>query len=435
MKSRWIALIAVWCLACRATQPLKSPQVRLAVPTVPSGEIRQWREDITFLMDGLVRGHAAPFHTTSQSALQAEVETLVGQLPQRTRSEILVELSRIVALVGDGHSRFRTYPSSENRGLLGFRIAPIRFEAVGGEFVVSAAPNGLAELAGARLVQVAKLRTADVQRRLAPLVSRDNAFGLDPVVALYLPVTDVLAVRGIAEGSDSVLYHFERPDGSRVERWLHAAVADSLPVSDAFSLAGKVAPRHLRARHEYYWHDWIAERSAAYLQINAIADKSGSTLGEYCVAVIHEAERRGLDRLIVDLRYNGGGSRELALPCIDALRTNIHFNRPGHLFLLIGARTFSAALWTALDVDRTTAATVIGEPTGGRPNFYGETRRVESPNFKLRATFASRMNIRTDSTDNRVALEPDVVVRPHWTDFIRGRDPVLDRALSWSRRD
>ena len=46
---------------------------------------------------------------------------------------------------------------------------------------------------------------------------------------------------------------------------------------------------------------------------------------------------------------------------------------PGHLFVIIGRRTFSAAQNTVNMIEKNTNATFVGEPTGSRPNFVGES--------------------------------------------------------------
>ena len=426
-------LIALAACNGRQNAPAVTPQTEPRSASFNAGDARAiatWRADILFLADTIARGHAAAFHTTSKQQWNIDVASLVAGLPALRRPAILVEIARLVASIGDGHTRFRAYPSSENRGTLRFRIVPIRFESVGSEFVIAATGQSYESLAGARLLGIGTHSTADVVRRLAPLISRDNPFGLRAIATLYMPVAEVLALRGIAESPDSLLLRVETPAGKRISRWVGASISDSLPLRDAFDVVGRTAPWHVRARHDVFWSLELAGGRAAYFQINAIADKPSIRLGDHCIALVKDAARQALHRVVIDLRYNGGGSRELMLPCIDALRASV-FNQRGRLFVLVGHRTFSAALWAALDFSRTTEAILIGEPTSGRPNFYGETRWIETPDLSLHASFASRMNLRSDTGDKRVALVPRVVVVPRWTDFINARDPALDAALAW----
>ena len=54
-------------------------------------------------------------------------------------------------------------------------------------------------------------------------------------------------------------------------------------------------------------------------------------------------------------------------------------DRPGRLFAIIGRVTFSAAANFATDLEQATSVTFAGEPMGGSPNLYGDTRPVDLP--------------------------------------------------------
>ena len=58
----------------------------------------------------------------------------------------------------------------------------------------------------------------------------------------------------------------------------------------------------------------------------------------------------GVDRVVVDLRNNGGGDNRRYGPLLEALR-DPRIDRPGRLFVLIGRLTFSAAGNFATDVE------------------------------------------------------------------------------------
>lgn len=64
-----------------------------------------------------------------------------------------------------------------------------------------------------------------------------------------------------------------------------------------------------------------------------------------------------------------------------------HILRRGDLkvFVVIGRHTFSAAQNTATLLDRHTDAVFVGEPSGSRPNFVGETAPFVLPCSGVRA--------------------------------------------------
>ena len=73
-------------------------------------------------------------------------------------------------------------------------------------------------------------------------------------------------------------------------------------------------------------------------------------------------------------------------------------------------------------------ARLLGEPTGGKPNAYGEVRYFQLPRSGLRGQYSSVAF--HDMGPDGPAIEPDVLVAPTSADWFAGADPVLERALA-----
>src|SRR5690349_8749394 len=102
----------------------------------------QWREDLRYLVDALAREHRCLHHTVSRWALDGARRALHARIPSLAAHQVVVELARLVAMVGDGHTalrlgevaRFRRYPLVLDRfsdGLFVRAIAPDHAEAAG----------------------------------------------------------------------------------------------------------------------------------------------------------------------------------------------------------------------------------------------------------------------------------------------------------------
>ena len=89
-------------------------------------------------------------------------------------------------------------------------------------------------------------------------------------------------------------------------------------------------------------------------------------------------EVRAVRRVIVDVRLNGGGNNQSYRPLYSVLASP-RINRPGRLYLLVGRATFSAAGNFAAEIDRYTRAVLVGEPTGGGVNQYGDATTITLP--------------------------------------------------------
>ncbi len=94
-----------------------------------------------------------------------------------------------------------------------------------------------------------------------------------------------------------------------------------------------------------------------------------------------------VERLVIDVRSNNGGGRNIFRPLIDAIKRNSTVNQKGHLFVIIGRGSHSVSMMHGVDLRAETNALLVGEPTGSRPNWYSEnySPKIELPNSRLLA--------------------------------------------------
>jgi hypothetical protein len=105
------------------------------------------------------------------------------------------------------------------------------------------------------------------------------------------------------------------------------------------------------------------------------------------------------------------------------------------LFVILGARTFSACQNLVNELHTYTNALFVGEPTGENINFYGDSRHIELPKTKVpvRLSFAWWQDKPEWENDNWLA--PNLPVELSFDDYRGNRDPVLDVALRFSDKD
>jgi hypothetical protein len=92
-------------------------------------------------------------------------------------------------------------------------------------------------------------------------------------------------------------------------------------------------------------------------------------------------------------------------------------------------RTFSAPVLLAVEIERHTPALFVGEPTGGRPNSYGEVRRFRLPKSGIEIRYSAWYYQQSSPDDRRPAIFPDLVAEVTAESLARGEDPAL-RAIA-----
>jgi C-terminal processing protease CtpA/Prc len=95
---------------------------------------------------------------------------------------------------------------------------------------------------------------------------------------------------------------------------------------------------------------------------------------KFAAAVLADAPRRPVKRAIVDLRQNRGGDSSVINPLKSGLERRL--GAVGHVYVLIGPGTFSSGTDNAMALRDSLHATLVGEPTEGKPSSYGEVKLV-----------------------------------------------------------
>ena len=147
-------------------------------------------------------------------------------------------------------------------------------------------------------------------------------------------------------------------------------------------------------------------------------------------------------RIVLDLRYNGGGEYPAVYRALRALDDSLAPD--GRLAILTNDATFSGAIITAALVKHFAGARalVVGEPAGDKLTFYAEGSDMVLPNSKIHVHTATAYHDWAHGCramkcywpnfwyDVGVGtIEPDVRVPWPFDDYRRGVDPVLRAAL------
>jgi hypothetical protein len=189
-------------------------------------------------------------------------------------------------------------------------------------------------------------------------------------------------------------------------------------------------PLHLRNRELPFWFEYLPADDLVYFQFNAVRDHPAETFAAFCDRLFGFIEDRNAGRLVIDMRWNGGGNTPLTQHLLHHLIASKRLSRRGALFVIIGRLTFSAAQNTVTAIERETSAIFVGEPTGSRPNFIGERIDFELPYSKVRANAADLFWQTSWPTDHRTWTAPDIYAPPTFEAYRRNQDPALDAILA-----
>lgn len=413
----------------------------LTAPVRAQPTAEDWQQDLTVLKEQLEAGHPNLYHTTPKAELDAAFAALQERLPHLASHEVVVEVARLLALVGDGHT-FAMPGFDLLRPTTGFRKVPIRLAVFGEGLFVVEADSAHRGLLGARVLRIGEVDVGDAFDAATPLVGRypGNTSILDWQVPEVLVTAEVLHALDLSATPEAVTYELTRAEGdtSRVTLTPVAIARHPFngqparpvtPVAWAKLQPSDEAPLHRRHPAKPYWFTVLEDSQTVYLQFDQVRDASEESFETFCTRLFARIDRIPAPRLIVDLRYNQGGDGTLNWALIQRLRDRPGLSRGGLLAVLVGPQTFSAGMMAAVALERYTDAVFIGRPTGAAPNHYGDTGLFVLPATGMTGVHAEVYWQLSDPEDQRPALVPDVVVVPSIVDVRQGRDRAMEAAL------
>ncbi|HEX5708208.1 MAG TPA: S41 family peptidase [Pyrinomonadaceae bacterium] len=416
----------------RQQQPAAPAQAATAVAPAPSMTAEKWREDLRFMAAEMARRHKNLYHKTSRERFEAEVRRLDERIPALARHETVVGLMRLVALVGDGH----THMGLGQDPAAQFRQYPVRFYFFrDGLFVEAAAPE-YRDAVGGRVLKIGRASAEEAYRAVREVTPHDSEMDAKFRAPFLMAVPEVLHAVGVTEDMERVPLVVER--GRRqvtVElRPLARAGARDLEIPAGWTTAREAAqaPLYMKDALNNFWFEHLKDERALYVQYNAVADKRDETVADFFRRVFEFVEANAVERLIIDVRNNGGGNNFLNRAIVTGVIRADRINRRGRLFVITGRRTFSAAQNFVNEMEKYTNAIFVGEPTGASPNHYGDAARITLPNSGLTVRASTVWWQDADPRDTREWTAPHVAAELTSEDFRAGRDPALQAALSYA---
>lgn len=413
------------CIPAPAAEPLSKEQARA------------WQEDIDQLAREMPLRHRNLYHTVSQPRFESALRDLRARVPGLQRHQIVAALARIVGMVGDGHTNIA--PTRDPK--IGFRSYPVMMYFFKDGLYIRAATAQRADLVGARVLAIGATPVDEAYRRVRELIGRDNEMGARFFAPHLLAMPEVLHALGLVDDMENAPLLIEREGKRQTVLLSPLGPARMMPPDTDTSwapLPGWVDARGpaeagalwLRRPEDKYWFEYLPAERAWYVQFNQVTNKQDETIAAFTNRLLAELDARPAERLVLDLRLNRGGNGDFVPAIVRTLIKARPLDADGRLFVLTGRATFSAAQFLVNDLERMTEAVFIGEPTGGKPNSYGDSRKI----ILAHSGITVRVSIlwwQQDERDRRPWSAPLVAADLGFADYRANRDPALAAALAY----
>jgi len=393
-----------------------------------------WRFDLQLLVREIKRRRIDPYKSTSKERLDSIVNDVYMKIPALTDLQVTLEFMKIMRLINDGHTMI--YAFYERPELL--KNLPFNMFFFKEGLYITEADVRYKDLLGWEITALDDKSIPEIMQGMDPILNRDNERGPKVMGLFRMRTLPLLYGLGLIKSPDQVTLTVKDTVGNIRKITVVAdspiptrKLWDKLPATwtSYYAAKNQTPPGYLQKQFDPYWFECLKNKQTVYFQYNRVSSE-GIPFEHFCDSLFDFINNNQVNRIVIDLRLNNGGNTRLLPYLLDKIIATTKINRAGHLFVITGRRTFSAAQNFASLMERFTQAVFIGEPTGSSPNFIGEEMPFELPYSKLMANVSDQYWQSSWPSDTREWTTPFFYIEPSFKDFAAGRDPDMEAILA-----
>ena len=243
---------------------------------------------------------------------------------------------RLVASLRDDSSSLYLFQEGIDFGLLPL----LAYDFEDGLVVLDARPPHT-DLIGARVTHFEGRPTAEVFATLSSYLSAENELGARYLFARYAFTPELLRGTGLAPHPGRTELTLELPNGSTLTRVIERDTHDPWKLYDARNLR-RVDPAR---QSSHFWAEYRAADDAVVAEIRRLRDEpDGQTVSGFAGRLGELLAEHPKARLVLDLRFGGGGSGHSMGPLLEVIRHCVQGGTPRSIFGLIGRRSGGTVL-------------------------------------------------------------------------------------------
>jgi hypothetical protein len=370
--------------------------------------------DIVFYNDYLATHHKNLFAKLSKEKFDSAVNALKKIADTLPAEKIIIELFKINALIADEHTKIE--PQFTER-------FPLRFEYFDDAISIISADRQYEDLLSCKILFVNQYPINEVIKKLSTIFKSDNPSFTKFWLPVYMNKPSILKGLDLIADTKKVKLTFITASGDTLTRTITAF--NETRKTDFI----KADPQKIilpYTKDDFYWYKYDSMSNTIYFNYNKCQNADSLSFKKFNSQLFEEIKQRNPAKLIVDLRYNGGGNSSVFNPFLSSIKDS-YLNAKGKLFVLIGRKTFSSAIMNAIDLVRETNAITVGEPTGGNINHYGEIKSFQLPFSKINISYSTKYW--ENWSGHNGALIPDINAAHSLINFISNKDEAIEYIL------
>lgn len=384
----------------------------------PENRDEKWVKDIEYLSKQLPKKHKNLFFTLKEEEFNKEIEKLKELVPKINDNEVKVGIYKILANVKDGHtSAYLDYDKIYPINLYWFKE---------GMYVINTI-HEYKHIMNCKLIKINGKSIDKVEEEVAKAISYENNAELKNMIPRFITKPDILNGLKIIDNTEKITFTFEDSQNKIVNVDIKEMKYNDINknlVIDNYN--DKNIPLYMKNKNKEYWFEYLEDKNILYFKYNSCMEMKDKPFKEFSKELLEVLDKNNVKKLVVDMRDNGGGNSSILESFIKEVKKR-DINNKKRLFVIVGRKTFSSAILNSIDFRNETNAIFLGEPTGGKPNHYGEVKFIKLPNTKMEVSYSTKYF--TSSKDDTPSFMPDEIIEPSIPDFLNKKDSIMENIL------
>lgn len=374
------------------------------------------QEDLKYFCETLEKRHKNFYAKISKEEFGKEVEKIEKQTDNMTEVEFYFSLKHLLSLIGDAHTNV-SYRKEPPLTILNFSIK----EYEDGWYLMKL-PETEKEHLGELLVSINGASIGTVYEKSKTIISYENKAWAKQMFLQIVTCKEALEYLGILK-KDAPLILETKNKAGKISRLTLETENTSAIVKE---LKPEENPVTAFRKYELYWAEPLNEK-IYFIQYNSCAEAEDFPMKDFAKKVKNDLKEGNYEKVILDIRYNGGGNSTIVKPLQKVLK-KWKESTGQELYTLIGNSTFSSGVFCAVQMKEDLGAALVGQPTGGNVVSYGDIEGFELKNHPFQVTYSTKY-FELLKGYSRDSFYPDFGVIPTLEDYLKGVDTEVEYIL------
>lgn len=380
---------------------------------------KQMYSDLIFMGKQLEGRQFGLFDCISKEEFYARQQEIADKLNDLSEIEFYFELRSLIASIGVAHTTINLNASMKYP----FKLLPYTMQLYNDGWILTGISDEFKAYLGYEVIALNGIEMSSVKEKAKALISYENDAWLNQQIPALLMNADALVFMGILDNNDALTLTLKYED--KLEEITIPSVSGPLYQSDISSVE---LPAIQTLRQPMIYTSFPLNEQTYYIQYNQCSEMPNYSMSQFADDVKKELNEQHYDKLILDLRYNTGGNSAVLEPMLMMIDTYQQSNEL-KLITLISELTFSSGVMNAVQLKYGLDAILIGTPTGGNVNGYGELQQFNLNYFPYTVNYCVKY-FEMISGYEKDSLYPDIDVEINYKDIMQGKDSCIEIALA-----